>query len=466
MMLERALADWAGSVDLSGRTRARALAADALVDVTACAIAGSAESSTRAVLELGRRFGTGTALALGSDLRLPAPWAAFVGGTAAHALDYDDNLAPSATHATAVLAPALFALADEEALPGADVLDAYLVGLEMQGRIGRFVNPGHYETGWHATSTIGTIGAAAACARLLRLGAGGILAAMSVAFSMASGSKQQFGSMMKPIHAGLAAKNAVLAARMAEAGISGDPRPLSGAWGLSELYGGTRRDEAGSALKDLDRVLVIETDGLLAKRFPCCAAAHPTLDGIVLLRETNQIRPEEVDRIDIVIPEFARANLRFDEPENEMEARFSLTYTAARVFLSGALSLNDLTPPMVSDPATRRWFGRISIVTHEGPPPAELGFEATPAVTRITLADGRSYEVAISAARGWRDAPLTEEELRGKFVDCCRWAGREWEAARLFDLARSLPGVVRFPEFSEELSRTFGAGKARQKEHA
>ena len=232
------------------------------------------------------------------------------------------------------------------------------------------------------------------------------------------------------------------------------------------MYGGTRRDEAGSALKDLDRVLVIETDGLLAKRFPCCAAAHPTLDGIVLLRETNQIRPEEVDRIDIVIPEFARANLRFDEPENEMEARFSLTYTAARVFLSGALSLNDLTPPMVSDPATRRWFGRISIVTHEGPPPAELGFEATPAVTRITLADGRSYEVAISAARGWRDAPLTEEELRGKFVDCCRWAGREWEAARLFDLARSLPGVVRFPEFSEELSRTFGAGKARQKEHA
>jgi 2-methylcitrate dehydratase PrpD len=267
MTIERGLAEWATNVSGRHTDQARALAQDALVDITACIIGGSAEAVTQAVAKVAKQFGRGTSLAMGRNLWLSAPEAALVSGTAGHALDFDDNFWPATTHATAVLAPALFALADEEGLSGADVVDAYIVGLELQARIGRLVNPSHYEKGWHATSTVGTIGTAAGCARLLRLDAAQTLAAMSIAFSMAGGSKKQFGSMMKPVHAGLAAKNAVLAARMAQAGIAGNTEPLSGRWGFVELYAEKPNDNASQSmvLNGLGHTLAIEAEGLTQK---------------------------------------------------------------------------------------------------------------------------------------------------------------------------------------------------------
>src|SRR5690606_852739 len=138
------------------------------------------------------------------------PWAALVNGAAAHALDFDDNFDPAKAHASAVLVPAILALAEgragEPPISGFAMLDAYIVGLQIMGRTGQGVNPYHRDRGWHATATLGAIGAAAACARLLRLSAGQAAHALSLATSMASGSMAQFGTMAKPLHAGLAAK--------------------------------------------------------------------------------------------------------------------------------------------------------------------------------------------------------------------------------------------------------------------
>lgn len=459
MTIERTWAEWAATVESTYTETARALAHDAFLDIIACMIGGSGEPSTRAALDVARRFGAGESLAVGSNLRLPDPWAALVSGTAAHALDFDDNFAPAVTHATAVLAPALFALADEESSSGADVIDAYIVGLELQARIGTLVNPAHYEKGWHATSTIGTIGTAMGCARLLRLDAEQTLAAMSNAFSMASGSKKQFGTMMKPIHAGLAAKNAVLAARMAQAGISGDATPLSGNWGFAELYGGQpNKPSPRDVLSGVGERLAIESDGLMAKRFPCCGAAHRTLDGLVILREQYRFAPEEVDHVQAFIPAFARANLRFDEPQDVNEARFSLTYCAARVLETGRLTLNDMTLKRVRDPAVRPWLSRFVMHIKSGSVSEELGEKATPAVTRVVLKNGQVCEAAVQAPKGSIHVPFSEAEQRTKFRDCCRWAGRVNDADRLFELARSIPYLPRFSAFTEELAQTFANG--------
>jgi 2-methylcitrate dehydratase PrpD len=454
MTIERQLASWAAETSASHTDVARMLARDALVDITACIIGGAEDPATRAVLEVARRMGNGAALALGSDVRLAAPWAALVGGTAAHALDFDDNFAPAVTHATAVLAPALFALADEERASGAQIIDAYIVGLEIQARIGDWANPQHYERGWHATSTIGVIGTAAGCARLLGLDAERTLAAMSIAFSMACGSKKQFGSMMKPIHAGLAAKSAVLAARMAQADITGNVEPLGGRWGFVDLYGapGSHDQIRRELLASLGSTLAIETHGLLPKRFPCCGAAHRTLDGLLELRRQHGFAPESVDHVDVFIPSFARANLRFDQPENEMEARFSLTYCAARVLDSGRLTLSDLTIQRVSDSRIRPLLGLFRIHTKEGSVCEELGEHATPAVTRVVLKTGEIHEIGIRAAKGSRAAPFTDAEKFEKFLECCHWAGREPRAEALFELAQSIGHLERFSEFTAALA--------------
>ena len=459
MNVEEQLASWAAQTPAGHTEVARALARDAVVDITACIIGGAADPATRAVLKVARHLGHGNALAMGSDQRLAAPGAALVGGTAAHALDFDDNFGPAVTHATAVLAPALFALADEEKASGARLIDAYIVGLEMQARIGHWVNPQHYERGWHATSTIGTIGTAVGCARLLGLDAKQTLAAMSIAFSTAGGSKKQFGSMMKPIHAGLAAKNAVLAARMAQAGITGNDEPLGGRWGFADLYGAESSDQAQrAALAGLGSTLAIETHGLLPKRFPCCGAAHRTLDGLVELRKQHGIAIESVDHVDAYIPTFARANLRFDEPCNEMEARFSLTYCAARVLDSGRLTLDDLTIERVRDDRVRPWLRLFRIHTKPGSVCEELSEHATPAMTRVVLNTGQSWEIGIGAAKGSRSAPFTDEEKFEKFFDCCRWAGREARAEALFGLARSVERMEQFSEFSAALAAEWRSG--------
>jgi 2-methylcitrate dehydratase PrpD len=433
---EKELARWAasaGNFPAIARERARL----ALADIMACIIAGSGEPATRRVGEAVGPFGAGGSLAFGVMHRLPSPWAALITGTAAHALDYDDNFAPAVTHGTAVLAPALFSLADERHLGGQAVLDAYVIGLELQARIGRAVNPAHYELGWHATSTIGTIGAAGACARLIGLDAEGILAAMSIASSMAAGSKKHFGSMLKPVHAGLAAKNGVVAACLANAGLRGDECFLTGPWGFIDLYGGAPGQDDHSLEGDCDEVLALEAVGLLTKRFPCCGAAHRTLDALLILHQQG-IDTANIERIDAYIPSFARANLRFDMPRNGAEAKFSLTYCGARVLLDGALRLSDFEQSRLAEAPVRELMARFTVHSRDGAVTQELCGEGMPVRTDVLLTDGTRHRLAIQHPKGSAADPLSVSELRAKFQDCADWAGRGRSAGSLLSLALNI----------------------------
>jgi 2-methylcitrate dehydratase PrpD len=139
-----------------------------------------------------------------------------------------------------------------------------------------------------------------------------------------------------------------------------------------------------------------------------------------------------------------------------MEARFSLTYCAARVLQTGSLTLSDMTLKRVRDDSVRPWLRRFLIHTNPGSVSDELrGANATPAITRIVLKSGRVHEIGILAPKGSRQAPLTEDDRRGKFQDCCQWAGRGDDANRLFALARSIQELARFPEFSQGLAQAF-----------
>lgn len=402
------LAEWIAQVPEARTARVAPLAMAGLRDAVAVMLAGSVEETPRRAAAAAARWGAGTCRVVGTGQALAAPWAALVNGAAAHVLDYDDTFSPLAGHATAVLAPAILALGEERQVSGAALLDALVVGLEAMTCIGRGVNPRHYGLGWHATSTIGALGAAAACARLLRLDATGARNALSLATSMASGSRMQLGAMAKSVHAGLAAKAGVLAASLAEQGVSGTEEALEGRWRFAEMFAGASPPPGSMDPPAEDAPLAIESIGLIFKPYPTCAATHLSLDALLALR----VAPERIERIETALPAVLAGNLVYDAPVTGMQARFSMTYCLATAATQGALTLADFEDAAIHRPEIRALMPRIVMQ------PLPDADPRPPTSVTLYLTDGTRLSETRTIRRGANTNPMTEAEHLAKFRDC------------------------------------------------
>lgn len=433
--------------DWSGDALERAGAA--FVDTAACMLAGADDDAPRAACEAVARWGSGAAAVVGMPHRLPAPWAALVNGTAAHALDYDDILEISNAHVSAVLVPTLLALGQERGADGASCVDAFIVGVEVLARLGEALNPTHYFRGWHTTSTLGTPAAAAACARLLRLDAAKTTAALGLATSLASGGKRQFGTMAKPLHAGLAAKNGIMAATLAEAGVSAAADAYEGERGFVDLFAGVPRERLEAAIADFDGPPAIERYGLWQKIYPCCGSVHRPLDALLAMREDGGLRPQGVDAIDVLLPEIEMHNLPYTAPADAMQARFSLPYLLASALVDGRLALDAFTADALVRPGVRTLIPRI----HMCPDPARRGdanVEEAPlrATVTVRLAGGDERSRTVQEPRGHPRRPLGRDALHAKFVDCAARAlppavhDAAFEAFDGLAAARDLGGIA------------------------
>jgi 2-methylcitrate dehydratase PrpD len=397
----------------------------AFVDTVAVAVPGAAEPVTRKVFDTVRHWGEGSSTTILQGARLPAPWAALVNGTAAHALDYDDNFDPAKAHASAVLVPAILALAEQEGASGRACLDAYIAGLQILGRVGQGVNPAHRNRGWHATATVGAIGAAAACARLLGLDAQRAAFAVSLATSMAGGFMAQFGTMAKPLHAGLAAKSGILAASLARAGIDAGLGTLDGSTGMNRLMVGPDYEQLRDTLthiehgqtlrfetRDVGEPLLLLSSGLKLKRFPNCGSAHRAMDGLLALRQAHGFAADEVEAIHVGAPVSHFNNLMHADPEDALQAKFSLEYALACLLATGDCTLADFTGEAALRPALRALYPRI----HRHPVDRAEG--EFPTEVEVVLKDGRRFETAVPWPAGSLAAPFTAAQLWAKFEGC------------------------------------------------
>jgi 2-methylcitrate dehydratase PrpD len=399
---------------------ARQRAGDAVIDTLACILAGTTDPACTALVSaLAPDLAVGGTSVVRGGAQASRGLAALVNGTAAHALDFDDNFRSGRCHASAVLVPALLAAAPRDT-PGSRFLDAYCVGLEAQAVIGKGLGNAHYIAGWHPTGTTAAIGSAAGVASLLGLDRFGIAAAMANATSFAAGLKRQFGTAMKPIHAGLAARAAVEAALMAQAGIVGDPDVLDGPDGLLALYGTANSPGwEGIAIGDPP---AIEAEGLVAKLYPNCGSVHWVLDMLFALKAEHRLRPEDIAGITARIGPANYRNLTYAQPRTGMEARFSMHYGVALALLQPSIGLEDFSDAAVERPRVRALLGLTTLLAHSeadeiangGPLPHELA---------ITLRDGRMISSARQEVRGSIHDPLTDVEKRHKFLSCLGVAG-------------------------------------------
>ncbi len=434
------------------------------IDTIAVTIPGALEPAARLVFETVAGWGDGPATVVGRGVKLAAPWVALVNGTAAHALDFDDNFDPAKAHASAVLVPAILALGEQEGASGLDCLDAYIAGLQVLGRVGQGINPVHRNRGWHATGTIGAIGAAAACVRLLRLDAGRAARALSIATSTAGGFMSQFGTMTKPLHAGLAAKAGVLAASLARSGLTAGLATFDGPTGLNRLMVGPDyehlRDtlthvEHGQTLRfetsNVGDPLLILSNGFRVKRFPNCGSAHRAMDGLLALREEHGFAADDVLAVDVHAPASHLANLMYTAPEDPLQARFSLEYGLACVLLDGACTLADFSSERIARPGARALYSRV----HRHPVAAAEG--EFPTEVAVTLRDGKVVRTAVAMPRGSLAAPFSTEEYWAKFEACAApvMGGR---MQRTRSALNNLPFLPRVAELMSSVGESFPHG--------
>lgn len=384
-------------------------------------VAGAGDAAVvRVARGLGPWIHAGQAHAVGMASGLDAPWAALINGTAAHALDYDDVLDPAASHVSAVLIPALLALGEEIQACGDDLLDAYIVGVEAQECLAEAVNMAHYTHGWHTTITLGSPSAAAACARLLRLDPTQTRNALSIATSMSGGFKRQFGTNTKPFHAGLAAKNGVLAARMAAAGLSADESPFEGPRGFLDLMVGKQAPGfSGSVSRLVDPGLpAIVRPGLWLKRYPCCASTHRAVDALLDIMWHQGLKADDIKHVLTSVSAAAVGNLMYDHPTQEMEARFSMPFCISAAALDGDLTLPTFRRPALDRSDIRSWMPKVSMACDPAQPAAMPSTIKSWAEVTVQTVNGDTWTQKVVDPKGYPDRPLSEEDLERKFADC------------------------------------------------
>jgi 2-methylcitrate dehydratase PrpD len=412
----------------------------AILDCLGVMLAGSIEPAARILQHVAQAEG-GSPLCsvVGTTQRTGAVWAALCNGTAAHALDFDDtNFAlmghPSAPVLAAALAAGELALAD-----GRAVLHAFLLGFEVETTLAEVINPPHYAHGWHATCTLGTLGAAATAARLLGLDAAQTRAALAVAASQSSGLKENFGTMTKPFHAGHAARSGVLSALMAREGWTASDHALEGPQGFFNVLGAGK--QALEPLGTLGAPWKILTTGVAVKPYPSCACTHSIIDSALELRGVQGIRPEEIETVTVGVTAGVPRILIHSRPRTGLEAKFSAEFVAAAALTDGRVGIATFQDDRAQDPGLQRLMERITMVV-DPEIPGDLERHMWTRLT-VRLKDGRSATIGPRPVPGHPENPLSLEALRAKFQEC---AGLVLPADRVDSVAQMVESLDTCPD--------------------
>jgi 2-methylcitrate dehydratase PrpD len=391
----------------------------AALDSLGVMLAGSSEPVARIVREVARaEGGTPICTVVGTSLRTSSTWAALANGAAGHAHDFDDTSFALMGHPSVPLLAAALAAGEAETADGAAVTLAYLIGFEVDAALGSALNPDHYTRGWHATATIGTLGCAAAAARLLGLDLGQVRHALGLAASLASGLKENFGSMTKPYHAGHAARNGVLAALLAREGLTASESALDGKQGFLAATGTSPVPTASLAaqLDGLGQRWHVLDSGVAVKPYPSCALTHSAIDALVELRTQHRFTVDQVAGIEVGVNRVTPDVLIHASPTTALERKFSMQFCAAAAAAEGRVDLRSFDEGEIREPV-RSLMARVTMVI-DSSLPDRLEQHAWSRVT-VRLHDGRTLASPARGATGHHDQPLTDEAMSAKFLACC-----------------------------------------------
>ncbi|MEE8557107.1 MAG: MmgE/PrpD family protein [Myxococcota bacterium] len=382
----------------------RRTARTAILDGLACAVGGCGTRVGAAVRELVLSEGGRPAATLwGTRVRSSPARTALANGASAHALDFDDVLWPMNGHPTAPVLPAVLAVAESRGSSGSEVLAAYVAGVEAAAALGYAMGRPHYERGWHPTATLGALGATLAAGKLGELSREELSRALGIACSQLAGSRMNFGTDTKPLHAGLAAQVGVLATDLAARGLTATTDPLGEELGLAGLYHGPSSLE----LPSLGDPFALESPGLDLKPYPSCRFTHRTIDAVLDIRSTRG--RESVKTIECWIDLLALKILIHPQPADGLEAKFSLPYCAAIAWIDGWPAVESFSDARATRADVQELLNRVR-VSEASAPEEEV---------EITFSSGARERRRILHPRGSPDRPMERDDHVRKVRSLC-----------------------------------------------
>jgi 2-methylcitrate dehydratase PrpD len=436
-----------------------------LIDGTAVMLSGSTEQSSIVL----RRYleticGKPESSVFGSTLKVPAPSAALANGAAGHAQDFDDTQVSSSPdriyglllHPTPPALAATYALAEAQGVSGKEFMTAFSLGLEVELKIADAIHPFHYVRGLHTTGTIGAFGAVAAAGKLLGLSEQQLCCALGIVASMSAGIRSNFGNMTKHLHAGRAAENGVIAARLAQLGFTGDTGTLENPLGYFKVMGADFTAAEPEVLEnplwgygktrqigfDVERITgrlgnpyAIVTPGISIKPYPSVVLSHPSMNALLELVQQHDVKPQDVEEVHV----FAGANvvnILYAFPTTGTEGKFSLRFCLALILLYRRAGLRDFSDQCVASTEAQEIMNRIRISVD-----LEIeakGYEDILSRIELRLKDGRILKKESGPYKGGPRNPLSEMELDEKFKQCAEFALSSARVGRALELLKAV----------------------------
>jgi 2-methylcitrate dehydratase PrpD len=432
-----------------------------VIDGLGLALAGAASQTSaiarRYLASLGIASDGGSTV-IGSELRVPARFAAFANGVSIHADDYDDTQLAIAkdrvygllTHPTAPALPPALALAERDRRSGRDLMTAYQVGVEVECKVAEAILPRHYQQGFHSTGTCGAIGAAAAAAKLLGLDRETTRRALSLGATQAGGLRENFGTMTKPFHAGRAAESGVVAAELAALGFTASPNGLEADRGFFRAAGG------GYSAEMIDGKLgnpwTFAFPGVSIKPHPSGSLTHPGMAVMLDLIRRHDLDPARVKRVSVGTNHNMPNALIHHRPRTELEAKFSMEFCMAILLLERKAGLEQFTDEVVNRPDVQALLRKIDFGVH---PEAEAaGFDKMTTIIAVELDDGSVVRGSADFGKGSPANPMSDAELGDKFRQCAAWGGLDRDqTTKVLEIAWRIDTIDDIGELMRQLRR-------------
>src|ERR1700687_1571371 len=388
----------------------------------------------------------GKATIIGTAQKTSPRFAAFVNGVSIHADDFDDTQLATAkdrvygllVHPTVPVLPAALALAENGGVSGKDLMLAYHVGVEVECKIAEAIAPRHYQDGFHSTGTCGPFGSAAACARLQHFDVHKTLNAFGVVASLSGGLRENFGTMTKPFQAGHAAESGLQATEFAALGWTAAEQILEADRGFFHAFGGSY--DPSAILGHLGKPWTFAAPGISLKPYPSGSLTHPAMTEMMRLIQANDIKPSQVDKVDVGANHNMTTTLLHHNPKAGLECKFSMEFCMAILLVEGKAGLGEFSEKVVQRPEVQDMMRRINF--YVDPEAEAAGFDKMTSILKIHLKDGKIISGRAEVAKGSPSNPMTFREAADKFRGCAQYA--EWPAAKtekIITTVRSLESV-------------------------
>lgn len=387
--------------------------------------------------------GKGQSTITGYDIKTNPSFAALINGTMAHSIDYDDVNSQLNGHASAVVLPAVLAVAEAEQKTGKEILTAFITGVEVCCKLGSYMNPSHYRIGWHSTATIGVLGAAVAIGKLYEFDTEKMRTVLGLAGSMMSGLRANFGTMTKPFHVGYAARNGVEAAQFVKNGLTASKEIFTQHNNIFSIY--STEEVSESIGIDLGKPWSLVNPGFNLKRYPCCYETHRIADAAEKIILNRDIDISDIKKIECYVPKGGLAPLIYNRPQNGLEGRFSMEYVVSAMLIDKKINLNTFTDEMVRRNEVQELITKVEAIEDKqiyiNRNTGELGY----VLLKIYFGD-KVVQEKVLHAKGSSMIPLDDSEHKRKFMNSLTNAGVQKRKAN--ELYNRLMNIERYRSFN------------------